>query len=108
MIAGSYFVILGWGITLICGSVYILMKSHKKYQINNLVVFKPEIKRITISILFMAAAWFLYNGFIKGHSIYLGVLFAFLLFCGLAAATILTDKSVGFVINTIKLKFKQA
>lgn len=108
MIAGSYFVILGWGITLICGSVYILMKSHKKYHINNLVVFKPEAKRIAISILFMAAAWFLYNGFIKGHSTYLGVFIAFVLFCGLAAATILTDKSIGLVISTIKLKFKQA
>lgn len=108
LLAGSYYVIIGWGASLVCGSLYTLIKSHKKYNINNLAIFKPEVKRITISILFMAAAWFLYNELVKGHNIYWGVFFALVLFCGLAAATILTDKGIGYVINTIKLKFKQA
>lgn len=108
LIAGSYYVIIGWGLTLITGSLYILLKSHHKYMINNFALFKPEIKRIGISVIFAAIAWLLYIELSKGHTIFLLVSLTFILFCLLGVLTILTDKNISYVINNIKLKFKQA
>lgn len=108
IVAGSYYVIIGWGVALICGSLYILTKSHNKYEINSGAIFKPEIKRIAISIVFMTMAWFLYWELVKGHTIYLAASLALLLFCSLAVITVVTNKNISYVINTVKLKFKQA
>jgi len=108
MLYGSYFVVLGWVLSLVAGSLYTLAASHKKYGIDSIKLFKPEIKRITWSIVFTVAAWLLYNALIKGHSVYTIALLASILFIGLAAITVFADKHVGYVINTIKLKFRQS
>ena len=107
MMGGSYYVIVGWGTALACGSLYTMIKSHKKYKISNWDIFKPEIKCVIINTAFMIAAWLLYWQLAGHYNIFLPAALAFILFCILGASTILINKNMAFVTNAIKIKFKQ-
>jgi O-antigen/teichoic acid export membrane protein len=105
---GSYFVIAGWASTLICGAVYIIIISHKKYGINNLRLFKPEFVKILWGLLFAILSWAVYSRFIHTFPLYLMIFFAVLIFGALAAVTVIRDKNFAYIVNLVKLKLNPA
>jgi O-antigen/teichoic acid export membrane protein len=107
MLYGSYFVIIGWVLSLVSGSLYTMISSHKKYGINNITLFKPEIKRLIWSLIFIAVAWLMYEALGDYYPVYMVFSLALILFISLSAITMFRDKNIGYVLSTIKLKFRQ-
>lgn len=105
---GSYFIIAGWATALIIGSIYTLRTSHKKYGIENSALFRPEFKKVLWSTVFACLSWIVYFEFSKECSLLLMIAFASVIFAMLTAVTIKMDNNFTYILNVVKLKFKQA
>ncbi len=105
---GSYFVIVGWACTLVLGALYTIVKSHRKYDISSRKLFKPEMKKVFIGAVFALISWLIYGEFIKTLPLFLMVGIAMIVFGVLAAITIKMDKNFTYILNLVKLNFKQA
>jgi len=105
---GSYFIVAGWALALTGGAIYIMMASHKKYQVSNMAILKPEIRKVLWSLFFAVAGWLMYIELAGHFSAYQLSAFAVVLFIILSVVSILIDKNVAYVMNVVKLKIRQA
>lgn len=105
---GSYFIVAGWAMALTGGAIYIMIASHKKYNINNKAILKPGIKKVLWAVFFAAAGWIMYIELAGHFSTYQVTAFAIVLFMILTLVSVRIDENIAYVMNIVKLKIKQA